>query len=114
MLNRKIDIIKLSLMLTGCILLIAAIFTSVSGAEGLQEISINVGHSKVFDFPPSVKRVAKTISKLPILGSIPVLGKLFSSSRFQNKESELVIIVSPQSINSMSEDELPAISKIKS
>jgi len=57
--------------------------------------------------------IAKTISKLPVLGSIPILGKLFSSSRFQNKESELIIIVSPESVKSVSEDELPEISKIQ-
>ena len=56
---------------------------------------------------------AKTISKLPLLGDLPILGKLFSSTRFQNKESELIILVSPQSIKGITEDELPEISKIQ-
>lgn len=32
---------------------------------------------------------------LPLLGSIPVLGALFSSQRWQRNESELVVVVSP-------------------
>ena len=53
---------------------------------------------------------SESISKVPFLGSIPVLGKLFSSTRFQNKESELLILVSPQVIESFSEESIPEIS----
>jgi len=35
------------------------------------------------------------VSQIPGLGKIPVLGKLFSSSNYQNNKSELVIIVTP-------------------
>jgi pilus assembly protein CpaC len=35
------------------------------------------------------------ISQVPGVGSIPVLGKLFSSSNYQNNKTELVIIVTP-------------------
>jgi pilus assembly protein CpaC len=35
------------------------------------------------------------VKKLPLLGDIPVLGRLFTSDRFRRKESELVIIVTP-------------------
>jgi pilus assembly protein CpaC len=35
------------------------------------------------------------IDKLPVLGDIPVLGALFRSKRFQNKETELVVFVTP-------------------
>jgi len=36
-----------------------------------------------------------TISKVPGLGDLPVLGPLFRSTQFQHNESELVIIVTP-------------------
>ncbi len=36
-----------------------------------------------------------SISQLPLLGDIPVLGALFRSSSFQKQETELVIIVEP-------------------
>jgi pilus assembly protein CpaC len=35
------------------------------------------------------------LSQLPGLGSLPVLGKLFSSKKYQNSKSELVVIVTP-------------------
>jgi pilus assembly protein CpaC len=35
------------------------------------------------------------ISKVPWLGDIPVLGALFRSTKFQNDETELVVIVTP-------------------
>ena len=39
---------------------------------------------------------AKTISQVPLLGDVPILGALFRSSSFQKKESDLVIIVTPR------------------
>ncbi|MFC3374639.1 type II and III secretion system protein family protein [Rugamonas sp. CCM 8940] len=35
------------------------------------------------------------IDKVPLLGDLPVLGALFRSKRFQNKETELVVFVTP-------------------
>jgi pilus assembly protein CpaC len=35
------------------------------------------------------------ISQVPGLGSIPILGKLFSSTNYQNNKTELVIMVTP-------------------
>lgn len=39
--------------------------------------------------------IQMNVNKIPLLGSIPVLGALFSSKRFQHDESELVVFVSP-------------------
>ncbi len=38
----------------------------------------------------------KLITKVPILGDIPILGKLFQSKRFQDLQTELVIFVTPR------------------
>jgi pilus assembly protein CpaC len=38
---------------------------------------------------------SKVVSKLPILGDLPVIGQLFRSTTFQKGESELVIFVAP-------------------
>lgn len=46
---------------------------------------------------------AKTVSKLPGLGQIPILGELFKSRQFRRGESELVVLVTPQIIQSDSE-----------
>jgi pilus assembly protein CpaC len=41
----------------------------------------------------------QTITKVPGLGDIPVLGALFRSNQFQRGESELVVIVTPYLVN---------------
>jgi pilus assembly protein CpaC len=33
---------------------------------------------------------------VPLLGDIPILGALFRSTRYQNNETELVILVTPK------------------
>jgi len=38
------------------------------------------------------------VSKIPLLGDIPILGALFRSTRFQRGETELVIFVSPSMV----------------
>ncbi|MFT0533431.1 type II and III secretion system protein family protein [Castellaniella hirudinis] len=46
------------------------------------------------------------VSKIPGLGSVPVLGKLFSSSDYRNHKSELVVIVTPYLVRPTSPDQL--------
>lgn len=41
------------------------------------------------------REVSNTVDKVPGLGDMPVLGSLFRSKRFQNKETELVVFVTP-------------------
>jgi len=38
---------------------------------------------------------SRAISKFPILGDIPIIGALFRSKNFQNKETELIVIITP-------------------
>jgi pilus assembly protein CpaC len=52
---------------------------------------------------------SEVISKIPVLGSIPVLGKLFSSRRYQNKESELLVTLSPQIVQAVSKENAPQL-----
>ncbi len=42
---------------------------------------------------------SKTVSKIPILGDLPILGQLFRHDSFRNDESELIILVLPQILN---------------
>jgi pilus assembly protein CpaC len=42
------------------------------------------------------------IDKVPFLGDIPILGALFRSKRFQNKETELVVFVTPTLVDAKS------------
>lgn len=52
---------------------------------------------------------SKNVSKVPLLGDIPILGSLFRSSTFRKGESELVIFVTPKLIKTMKEEEAPSI-----
>lgn len=45
---------------------------------------------------------AKTVSKVPGLGSLPILGELFKSRQFRRGETELVVLVTPQIIDAES------------
>ncbi len=38
----------------------------------------------------------KTISRIPLLSSIPILGKLFTSTAYQNNQSDVVFIMTPE------------------
>ncbi len=40
-----------------------------------------------------------SLDKVPFLGDIPVLGALFRSKRFQNRETELVVFVTPVAVD---------------
>lgn len=55
----------------------------------------------------------QTLSKVPGLGDIPVLGNLFRSKNFQKNESELMFIVTAQLVKPVNRDDLPAIPNVE-
>lgn len=57
--------------------------------------------------------MAKTISRIPLLGHLPIIGKLFSSSRFLRNETELLILMTPEIIRDLKESELPELRRLK-
>ncbi len=52
---------------------------------------------------------SKTISKVPGLGDIPVLGALFKSTSFEKKETELVFFCTVQIVKPSNRDDLPQL-----
>jgi pilus assembly protein CpaC len=46
------------------------------------------------------RETSTDIDKVPVLGDLPILGALFRSKRFQNKETELVVFVTPTVVDS--------------
>jgi len=48
----------------------------------------------------------QSVSKFPFLGDMPVLGALFRSTRFQNNETELVIIITPYIVKPATQERL--------
>lgn len=55
----------------------------------------------------------KNLSKIPFLGDIPVLGALFRSSDFQNEDSELVFFITPEIVNTVTNEQSDKLLKIK-
>jgi pilus assembly protein CpaC len=55
----------------------------------------------------------RSISKVPGLGDIPILGNLFKSTQFQKNESELMFIVTAQMVKPVNRDDLPRIPNVE-
>jgi pilus assembly protein CpaC len=49
----------------------------------------------------------KSLSKIPVLGDVPILGNLFKSKSFQKSESELVFIVTTKITRPVNPDSMP-------
>jgi pilus assembly protein CpaC len=54
-----------------------------------------------------------TLSKVPGVGDIPILGNLFRSKQFQKNESELMFIVTAQIVKPVNRDDLPPIPAVE-
>lgn len=77
---------------------------SVQGVPGFltrrAETEINVVAGQTIVISGLLDREAsKSVDKLPILGDIPILGKLFRSDAFRGNKTELVIFVTPRIIS---------------
>jgi pilus assembly protein CpaC len=54
-------------------------------------------------------KVQKQVSKIPLLGDIPILGALFRSTRYINNETELMVMVTPKIVRPLNKEEIPAL-----
>lgn len=54
-------------------------------------------------------KVQRQVTKIPLLGDIPILGALFRSTRFSNNETELMVMVTPKIVRPLDKDEIPAL-----
>jgi len=59
------------------------------------------------------QRVVKDLTKFPMLGDIPILGALFRSTKFSNKESELVFVITPRIVRAFKPGEKPQLPSIE-
>ena len=50
---------------------------------------------------------SKTLSKMPVVGDIPVLGNLFKSKSYMKQETELIFIMTAQLVKPVSPDDIP-------
>ncbi|MEM9443266.1 MAG: type II and III secretion system protein family protein, partial [Pseudomonadota bacterium] len=60
------------------------------------ETSVELASGQTFAIAGLFQRdLATDTDKFPLLGDVPVLGQLFQSERFQRRETELVILITP-------------------
>lgn len=57
------------------------------------------------------REVTTNIDKVPLLGDIPVLGALFRSKRYQNRETEMVVFVTPTVVTANSAGNIDRIGR---
>ena len=55
----------------------------------------------------------RSLSKIPGLGDIPILGNLFKSTQFQKNETELMFIVTAQMVKPVNRDDVPALPNVE-
>lgn len=74
------------------------------------ETSIELGEGQTFAIA-GLLNSSTTASKdvTPLLGDLPVIGTLFRSVRYQRKETELVVLVTPRLVSGMNPDDVPAL-----
>ena len=54
----------------------------------------------------------RSISKIPMLGDIPILGNLFKSASFQKQETELMFIITAELVKPVNRDDIPTMKGI--
>jgi pilus assembly protein CpaC len=52
-------------------------------------------------------RLTKQLDKIPWIGDVPILGKLFQSHNYNSSKSELLVLVTPRIVKPLNPDQLP-------
>jgi pilus assembly protein CpaC len=52
-------------------------------------------------------RISKVTNKVPWLGDVPILGKLFQSTNFAKGDTELLVVVTPRIVRPMDPGQEP-------
>ena len=54
-------------------------------------------------------KISRKVSKIPLLGDIPILGVFFRNTRYTNTETELMVMVTPKIVRPLNKEEIPAL-----
>lgn len=74
------------------------------------ESSLQLGDGQTFALAGLIdNKTSKQVSKIPLLGDIPILGALFRSTRYQKEETELVVMVTPTIIRPYEKGKTPGL-----
>ncbi len=74
------------------------------------DTSVELGDGQSFALAGLLNnKVVSNRSAIPLLGDIPILGQLFSSTSFRRNETELIVVVTPRLVEAMNPDQVPAL-----
>lgn len=74
------------------------------------ETSVELAEGQTFAIAGLLNNgVTATKDVTPLLGDLPVIGALFRSVRYQRKETELVVLVTPRLVSPMNPDQVPLL-----
>jgi pilus assembly protein CpaC len=85
--------------------------TTVPGLTSRQsETTVRLGNGQSFAVAGLLSdRVRSQIDKVPLLGSIPILGALFRSSQFRRTETELLVVITARLAEPMAAHQVPRL-----
>jgi pilus assembly protein CpaC len=85
--------------------------TTIPGLSSRQsQTTVRLGDGQSFAIAGLLSdKIRSQIEKVPVLGSIPVLGALFRSSQFRRDESELLVVITARLVKPVAPHELPPL-----
>jgi len=74
------------------------------------ESGLQLGDGQTFVLAGLIEnKISRKVSKIPLLGDIPILGVLFRNTRYTNQETELMVMVTPKIVRPLNKEEIPAL-----
>ena len=85
--------------------------STVPGLSSRQsETTVRLGNGQSFAIAGLLSdKVRSQVDKVPVLGSIPILGALFRSSSYRRQETELLVIVTARLAEPMAPHQVPPL-----
>lgn len=111
LINLKIDPVEVSTIDVTSTVLAAGQFPIINTRTTSTVVDLKEGDSLILSGLIS-NEASRALSKFPILGDIPILGALFRSKSFQNKETELIVMITPHLRKSISVGQEPDLKKM--
>lgn len=89
---------------------------SAAGSDGFSypsfvvrrvDTTVEVGSGQTFALAGLFQQnMTRNLEKVPVLGDTPILGSLFRSERYQKRETELVVLITPYIVNPVNSRDL--------
>lgn len=111
LINLKIDPVEVSTIDVASTVLAAGTFPIINTRTTSTVVDLKEGDSLILSGLIS-SEASRALSKFPILGDIPILGALFRSKNFQNKETELIVMITPHLRRSITPGQEPDLKKM--